>query len=559
MSNYRNIGYLNGSTGINIPVELNPKGQVYLATHDELGNKRTAIERSYISFSWGGRDIEDFNFLVVANGERYDKPAYSTFNDSVTEIDILDGQYFWRSKFAANNLNFYLATDGVSEKILQDFRNWFKPGIIRRLVLAEAPNRYINARISEVPNFSLIPFEEKTTINIGNTSYEVTTAKWRGELELSFVMDDPFWGSLNTLYLNNNLNDDELRVILEDGIPHKDMFNINNDNKVVLANKYLLTAIQNIESSIDVQTDATFDINKNNNSIYLYYCGTAAARPILSFDLLPEWAEVDPFGNSINDSSIIKNTYIINPYNSFMNNIPLEASIKDKYNYLAIGDKQFCFTTPSIFTAYNQLVKILFEDYAEGDSMIDVKKSIRGTLNDTYSRMWALSICELAMDDDWREIMDLCEENSRLKTDYNNKFLNYFKNMFYMKANPTAGNELELQPFKCTFNSKTGTAQMDYTINVLDMDKKNDIKNLNSEMNEGSNIENINITFTDLIRSEPITIKENIGDMIRSDYLIIGQRTLPNENNMITELECLKITSNCTLYNVSLDYNYMYL
>ena len=54
-------------------------------------------------------------------------------------------------------------------------------------------------------------------------------------------------------------------------------------------------------------------------------------------------------------------------------------------------------------------------------------------------------------------------------------------------------------------------------------------------------------------------IEQNVGDMIRSDYLIIEGRNYLNSDGGITENNCKVITSNEHLENVLIFYQNMYL
>ena len=56
-----------------------------------------------------------------------------------------------------------------------------------------------------------------------------------------------------------------------------------------------------------------------------------------------------------------------------------------------------------------------------------------------------------------------------------------------------------------------------------------------------------------------IEIEENVGDMIRSNYLIIEGRDYLNSNGEIDINNCHQITTNETLKNVWVGYNNMYL
>jgi len=70
---------------------------------------------------------------------------------------------------------------------------------MRELILSEHPNRAIVARISEIPQLQVIPFENKITKKIGGIEYESTITLYRGTASLTFVMDDPFWYSINNI------------------------------------------------------------------------------------------------------------------------------------------------------------------------------------------------------------------------------------------------------------------------------------------------------------------------------------------------------------------------
>ena len=176
MTQYRDIGSIGDSTGSNIPVESFNQGQVYNLTHfydttESVWKSLPIIDRSFISFSWGGKNIEDFGLIIIANNDRYQRMVYAPFQDFTSNSEIMDGQKYWGYKFNASNIVFDLATDGVLESTLQQFRNWFKPGIARDLILAEYPNRVISARVAETPAYSLLPFKEKTVKKINGIEY----------------------------------------------------------------------------------------------------------------------------------------------------------------------------------------------------------------------------------------------------------------------------------------------------------------------------------------------------------------------------------------------------
>lgn len=59
--------------------------QVQTIARDGQGNPLSILKRQFISFSYGGRDIEDFDLLVVFSGDRLSKELYAPFKDTTTE------------------------------------------------------------------------------------------------------------------------------------------------------------------------------------------------------------------------------------------------------------------------------------------------------------------------------------------------------------------------------------------------------------------------------------------------------------------------------------------
>ena len=503
MAEYRDIGYLNNdeSTGARVPVDLLNRGQVYYATHkdNELLSKS---ERSFISFSWGDKNIEDFSFLVVSGGDRYQKSFYAPFQENTTTNDLMDGQKYWGFHYNANTISFGLATDGVLESTLQDFRNYFKPGVSRDLILSEYPNRAIAARVADAPVYTMLPFEEEVEKKIGNKTYKIKTTKWKGEASLNFVIDEPFWHNIVDYFTESftsadellEYTDEQLKIIEEDGIPCLEMFS-SGFECFLSYNKYY--------------SDGMFKINELGTSIssaeqkYLYNCGTGVAKPVLKFNFTPTWSETS--------------NYIDFPNNSY---------VGGKYNTIRVGNKDFNFTTPGFLTSYNQAIDIL-SGFCSGDSIIELKTGFRDAINDTYIRVWATGLCEL----NTARTFNICDVDGVLMENFNDSFIEAFSSMFPPDFN-----------INCSIDSETGVAEAEFDIKVMRVSVDNS--------NENTGIS------TKLTNAH---IKENIGDMICSDYLIIDERTLPNANGSITPDDCLQITTDCDLNNLQIIYNYMYL
>ena len=193
--------------------------QVREATYGADGNHLPSYSRQFISFEWGGKHIEDFNLLVVFDNARLEKTVYSDTTDITSVFEGRDGQLFWQSNLQPLTINFKLATDGMTARELDDFREYFAAGIVRQLKLTEKPNRYCWARVASAPSISLLPFEHRVEFE-GET---IKTSLYKGEIVLNFVADDPYWYADDTAY--DTLNTTQRKVnCYEEELPYAGAF-----------------------------------------------------------------------------------------------------------------------------------------------------------------------------------------------------------------------------------------------------------------------------------------------------------------------------------------------
>jgi len=176
-----------------------PTTQVYKATHDGAGNRLSYRHRSFISFSYGEKIIEDFGLIACTDGDRLNRNLYADFDDITETHETLDGQVYWGSHFTSNKLDLTLTTDGITAKQLDDFKQWFIPNKNRELILMEHPNRAIMARVAVPPKFSMLPFSTISKIKIAGVDYDTEVTLFKGNISLSFVMDEPYWYAKNNL------------------------------------------------------------------------------------------------------------------------------------------------------------------------------------------------------------------------------------------------------------------------------------------------------------------------------------------------------------------------
>jgi hypothetical protein len=545
------------------------RGQVFLATHDGEGNPLSVSQKSFISFSWGGRSIEEFDLIAVINSNRMTKTMSPPFEDITSDYEVLDGQYYWRSHYQPSNINFLLATDGIREDKLQQFIHYFIPGKIRKLVLAESPNRASYARMAAPPSFSLLPFEERITQKIGNKDYTTSTTLWRGEISLSFVMDDPFWyGEREVLSFDDTTltEEDLVKIYIEDGVPFSDNFKVScligNNKKIIKNNDTITMSNQNVITDIESYKTALSTLNLNNfilsdytkqadSHLLFYYPGTASGKPRITFALLPTFDSETGYVN------FPRNLYSAKPEES-------------PYNFIQVGQNKFAFTTPNILTSYNQVLNILLS-YKTNDSIIDIENNLRNAISDYYIRGWACGLCKqykdgTIKDDKGKDLVD--KNTSGVEEGFFNSFRQKLKEIFAYKPSQQSNEEndtsdesseqsqgildsnQDILPFYFVFDSETGTSKVYFYINKFRNPKIEDIVEANQSEEE---------TTTNTVITTSDYENENAGDMVRSNYLMIEDRNIPGENGEINENNCLKIFTDANLLDFSLDCSYTYL
>lgn len=436
------------------------KTQVFRATHSsaEAYNKKgqyigldwsrkSFMERSFISFSYGGKYIEDFNLIAVFSNDGLNKTMTATFKDLTSDYDVVDGQFFWGTKYEANKLDFSLATDGITENELDEFLHWFHGGVERELILSEHPNRAILARVADAPEIQMIPFEEPTTVKIEGFEYETSTTLYKGTISLSFTMDEPYWYSKVNL-LGRAANSTELTEAgLEDGVwmdvwqsanaqevdvySDKDALKIIKEDLVptagMLSNDFLLG------DAITVNTDFTIESNKKNTSDNILdtdiqtldnpikYNGVAVAGIVEETDsgygdligfvgpriysqenkgarlgpsdtlylyypgTAPEHPEI-----SFDFTPIITGNYIASPRNSITNS----ARKYDILNFISQSNHELKFSLPSALQGYNQAIKVFNNWQTGNNNMAELRTLIRDSVNHRDARAWAILVVD---------------------------------------------------------------------------------------------------------------------------------------------------------------------
>lgn len=627
MADYSDYGHLYGfPSAKQITTQPKERTQVYKATHEgEL--YLPFMDRSFISFSYGGKNIEDFNMIATTDGDRMSKEAYASFEDITTTYSTLTGQFYWGTYYRNNSIHFRLATDGTTQKQLDSFKHWFAAGKTKELILSEHPNRAIMARVSEPPQINVLAFESPVQVKLDGSYYTTKTTLYKGEIDLTLTMDEPYWyAKINIFGQRDNDgvyrntwkdangqqhsvidNPDALKVLYEDGIPiasmiqHTMLFGSNifasvefqvygriivpinqveyEDNagttgyynngldwglkrelngeildspwykgaviaRVDANGRYISggkVAGATMNDQTGIQKLDAYRAGNEDTTVSFYYAGTAPSPTILKFTLYPD------FDNK---------GYITSPANNYSTNLPSH----EQYNTITIeGEeekKEFRFTTPNIYTSYNQIIRIFDNDelIAYGTSWATIRELIRETVWHPEVRAWANRAIDVFDDEDGQGTIDKSQAliNPRYTPENIKTLLKDFMLYFFKPATGSG-----VLPVRFTFNAKTGESFGEFqhrsSIGQSAYDKSYD---------DGYP----GINWANYCKNNVISVKENVGDMVKSKYLIIEERNYPNEDNNIVAWRqdsnyAHRIYHNVVngLSNIYIDYQNLYL
>ena len=589
--------------------------QTFQATHDGAGNSLPLYLRSFLSFSYGGKAIEEFS-LIVTYEERIEKGLYSEFEDSTSDYTTVDGQYYWGTRMEPLELEFTLSTDYMDQKTMEDFKAWFRPGVERELILAEHPNRYIMARVSEPPEMDMTPFGEEVEVEINEKKYKTMTTVYRGDITLNFIMDYPYWtGILNympyLITMNEETNNgqasillkqlksaesintlsskDALKICLEDNIPH-DLALYSNEN-FVLGNKDLYTEIilshvpgtkfdpppETYESESDLYKETTSNAPKKSwpktGQTYIQYV------PASSSGDGPDIAVTDY--SDLEEQNGEPYSPIVTNYN--VNSVPMDLLKGQKrflfysgtapsrpiisFNFKIEFDSKGWYITNPINSIASEMSTAL--PTQDESAAAPTKSYIQvGSTKFEFTTPGILTAYNKAI-----QIVDEIKSEASvydLKKEFREKVKDKYMRAWciYSLSKPTSLPEADNVTDDMRTNIKTrlkGFFVPKLKVTTTENDEQ-EVQNVTTneyyafftfDSKTGISTGEFNVQVVKNQESKAEIITENVGDMVLSNYLIINERNVL-ENGIIKTKNCTPITTNENLSNFSIVYDNMY-
>lgn len=663
MSIIGDYGMVNNVSVNNNTISTERKSQVFQATHDGEGRLLPSRYRSFISFSFGGKNIEDFNLIACCESDTMTRRAYAEFEDLTTEYDIMDGQYYHGTHYKPNTLSLKLVSDDLDQKQLDEFLYWFAGGKIRELILAEHPNRAIMARVAETPEIDVIPFEKTVKMSFSGQTYETSTTLYKGFITLDLVADMPFWYAKQNLFVQDqngyasyngqsiysdvNTLKEALKISYEDTIPISDMIavtmyfgedkfaSITDENTpyTIIAGPLSISQpevrpedwpentlgyfeyevdgeiqywrgarVSNTEilgriagaAIMDVSSAGNY-ISAGSNDFRFFYGGTAPSPTILSFDIdfMPSII-VEENGQAVSSSSSPDEFYLNDlpqfDYIDCFDNTYKNTSGKE-YSTISIisqHQKNFDITIPNVMSSWNKAKKIIDEiiPYDENDSEIkeysyqgDIADTLRDQVRHAAARAWAVAIIN------YLKLPEVDDSNTYITeegyiTVAGKAKMQELLPIFFLHPTGEKSTENNLadkyndyrnnRAWKCekahfTFNAETGEATA-----IISYWKSSGIWNVVWEVLNKNNYKSGSTipspTFLAHASYSREGRAENVGDMIRSNWLIIEDHNRFQNDQVVNwtsdhpeNSHYLTHNANRALENLKLEYKNMYL
>lgn len=134
----------------------------------------------FTGFTFNNIHSSTYNILRVSGGDRYEILMNPPQEDNSVEIEGIDGEYFFTTRYGPRQFALQLAFDNLSEENLQKVTYWLSSKQMHNLIFDELPYKEYQVKVTEPLRLKVIPFEENN-VRI-----------YKGEGEITFTAFYPF-------------------------------------------------------------------------------------------------------------------------------------------------------------------------------------------------------------------------------------------------------------------------------------------------------------------------------------------------------------------------------
>lgn len=136
----------------------------------------------YLGFTFAGHHSSEFGLTVVSDGSRYHQNLSNNFNDTIITVPGKNGGYYFGTQLNTRDIGIECAFDNMTSQMKHKIEQWLYPNQLGWLIFDEMPYKKYYVKISSLPSFSFIPFDNVKRVN--NLIFNRDILK--GELSISF-------------------------------------------------------------------------------------------------------------------------------------------------------------------------------------------------------------------------------------------------------------------------------------------------------------------------------------------------------------------------------------
>lgn len=503
---------------------------------DLLTRDKSCHQKEFIDFEFNGRHISEFGMVAVFDGDRHNFNASPEFEDETSEINGVSGQYYWGTRFKTMAKSFTLATDGITESEINEFKLHFKPGKYGKFIEDKLSCRYGWARVSNVSNFSVVPFLTKKTINIGGQEHIVEVNEYKGTAKLTFIFDDPFLYALNSKIAENNYSEDNLREAFLNNLPIEN-YSWSKDKEALFIGDGIL--------------NGSADSNKNISTLNFYNPSTIPTKTKLKLTFQPTFTTTRPTGNVLVFFKEIADN---------INNIGNQCNVVCQKDNSGEVISEFVYTSPNIVYQINKAIQVAasyyYNNLKTGWTVLGLEEALRLEITNPKVIGWATAILRImkipecgfynSINDTFTTAQRTIDLRFTGATQWEKvNWLGYFNvYMLCLMANYGSASVLnenktilevkwDMTPYTVLFDGYNSETRMTYQYNYIDTEvRKSDV------------------------------VEEKCGDMICSPYLKLDGGDSLNNEGLIKSTHSLTFLQNgaaLPVSEVNLEYIYTYL
>lgn len=338
---------------------------------ENLTNNKTDFEKSFIDFSFDEKYISEFGMVAVFDGDRHSFAASPEFENETTDVKGVAGQHYWGTKYKTFKRSFSLATDGMTEAQINEFKIHFQPGRYGRFIESKLAGRYGYGRVSSVVNFTMVPFKKEIKIK-GQT---VAINEYKGECRIVFEFDTPYLYSINEEgYIDSNKENlsTNLQIAYQNNIPIIDGEKTSQTDIVhyIIGYGKAITTEETVKETNNIITDGGSFTYYNPSNI------DTPAKLVL---------EMKPVFNT--ESWPIYFSEIADDINGAGGSIPYNRIIINK----SINNNHLYYTSPNIIYSINKVIK-LANNFQEDGLIKDLENKIRLEITHAAVASWAMKV-----------------------------------------------------------------------------------------------------------------------------------------------------------------------